>query len=76
MLPRSWLRFSSFRTHNIVDWLAEVRCELKRQGIADYLLIIWDEFTTLLDSTTGKTRLLFRKEVMLPRSWLRFSLGI
>ncbi len=39
----------SFRTHNIVDWLAEVRCELKRQGIADYLLIIWDEFTTLLD---------------------------
>lgn len=39
----------SFRTHNIVDWLAEVRRELKRQGIADCLLIIWDEFTNLLE---------------------------
>lgn len=39
----------NFRTHNIVEWLAEVRRELKLQGIADYLLIIWDEFTSLLD---------------------------
>lgn len=39
----------NFRTHDIVGWLAEVRHELKQQGIADYLLIIWDEFTSLLD---------------------------
>lgn len=38
-----------FRTHNIVEWLAEVKEELKQRGIADYLLIIWDEFTSLLD---------------------------
>lgn len=38
-----------FRAHNIVDWLAEVRQELKAQGIADYLLLIWDEFTSLLE---------------------------
>lgn len=38
-----------FRTHNIIEWLAEVKRELKQRGIADYLLIIWDEFTSLLD---------------------------
>lgn len=37
------------RTHNIVEWLAEVKAELQAKGIADYLLLIWDEFTTLLD---------------------------
>lgn len=38
-----------FRTHNIIEWLADVKRELKQRGIADYLLIIWDEFTSLLD---------------------------
>lgn len=37
------------RTHNIVEWLAEVKDELQERGIADYLLLIWDEFTSLLD---------------------------
>ena len=38
-----------FRTHNIIEWLTEIKKELKERGIADYLLIIWDEFTSLLD---------------------------
>lgn len=37
------------RTHNIIEWLTEIKNELKESGIADYLLIIWDEFTSLLD---------------------------
>ncbi|MBD5550155.1 MAG: hypothetical protein HDQ96_03115 [Lachnospiraceae bacterium] len=38
-----------FRTHNIIEWLEEIKKELKQRGIADYLLLIWDEFTSLLD---------------------------
>ena len=38
-----------FRTHNIIEWLTEIKNELKQRGIADYLLLIWDEFTSLLD---------------------------
>jgi hypothetical protein len=38
-----------FRTHNIMEWLTEIKIELKERGIADYLLLIWDEFTSLLD---------------------------
>lgn len=38
-----------FRTHNIIEWLTEIKKELKERGIADYLLLIWDEFTSLLD---------------------------
>lgn len=38
-----------FRTHDIVEWLKEVKNELKARGIADYLMLIWDEFTSLLD---------------------------
>ncbi|MCM1063037.1 MAG: hypothetical protein NC420_00970 [Eubacterium sp.] len=38
-----------FRTHNIIEWLSEIKKELQERGIADYLLIIWDEFTSLLD---------------------------
>jgi len=38
-----------FRTHNIIDWLTEIKKELQDRGIADYLLLIWDEFTSLLD---------------------------
>lgn len=41
--------FGDFRANNIVDWLTDVKKELSNQGLADYLLIIWDEFTTLLD---------------------------
>ena len=38
-----------FRTHNIIEWLEEIKKELKQRDIADYLLLIWDEFTSLLD---------------------------
>ena len=38
-----------FRTHNIIEWLEEIKKELKQRSIADYLLLIWDEFTSLLD---------------------------
>ena len=38
-----------FRTHNIIEWLTEIKKELVDRGIADYLLIMWDEFTSLLD---------------------------
>lgn len=36
-------------THNIVEWLKEIKVELSERGIADYLMIFWDEFTSLLD---------------------------
>ena len=38
-----------FRTHNIIEWLTEIKQELQERGIADYLLLMWDEFTSLLD---------------------------
>ena len=38
-----------FRTHNIIEWLTEIKKELSDRKIADYLLIMWDEFTSLLD---------------------------
>ena len=38
-----------FRTHNIIEWLTEIKNELKERGIADYLMLFWDEFTSLLD---------------------------
>lgn len=38
-----------FRTHNIIEWLTDVKKELSDRGIADYLLIMWDEFTSLLE---------------------------
>lgn len=38
-----------FRTHNIIEWLTDVKLELQRQGVADYLMLFWDEFTSLLD---------------------------
>lgn len=44
-----------FRTYNIVEWLTEVKNELKRRGIADYLLIMWDEFTSLLDIPASRS---------------------
>lgn len=36
-------------TDNIYTWLAEVKREIKKQGYADYLVLFWDEFTSLLD---------------------------
>lgn len=44
-----------FRTHNIVEWLTEIKKELQDRGIADYLMIIWDEFTSLLDISARKS---------------------
>lgn len=38
-----------FRTHNIIEWLTDVKTELQKKGIADYLMLFWDEFTSLLD---------------------------
>ncbi len=38
-----------FSTENIANWLIEVRNELKNKGIADYLVIYWDEFTGVLE---------------------------
>ncbi|MDD3240422.1 MAG: DUF6079 family protein [Lachnospira sp.] len=38
-----------FRTHNIIEWLTDVKGELSNRGIADYLILFWDEFTSLLD---------------------------
>lgn len=38
-----------FRTHDIIEWLIEIKKELTDRGVADYLLIMWDEFTSLLD---------------------------
>lgn len=36
-------------TEDIVTWLKEAKSELKAKGIADYLVIFWDEFTSLLE---------------------------
>lgn len=38
-----------FRTHNIIEWLTEIKRELQERGIADYLMLMWDEFTSLLE---------------------------
>lgn len=38
-----------FRTHNIIEWLTEVKIELENRKIADYMMLFWDEFTSLLD---------------------------
>jgi hypothetical protein len=35
---------------NITDWLLEVQDILKKKNIADYIVIFWDEFTSVLDS--------------------------
>jgi ribosomal protein S13 len=38
-----------FLHSDISDWLVEVRDELKEKGIADALMIYWDEFTGMLE---------------------------
>ena len=47
ILSRKGIHFS---TKNITEWLTEVREELKKRGIADYIIIFWDEFTGILES--------------------------
>lgn len=42
-------------TDNIVSWLTEVSEELRNQNIADYLVIFWDEFTSLLEITERRS---------------------
>lgn len=39
---------ASFGTSSIVNWLRDVKNQLVQKGIADSLLIVWDEFTSLL----------------------------
>lgn len=36
-------------TPDIKQWLTEVMNELRKQNVADYLVIFWDEFTSLLE---------------------------
>lgn len=36
-------------TPDIKQWITEVMTELRKQNIADYLVIFWDEFTSLLE---------------------------
>lgn len=36
-------------TPDIKQWLTEVMCELRKQKVADYLVLFWDEFTSLLE---------------------------
>ena len=45
-----------FRTHNIIEWLTEIKKELSDRKIADYLLIMWDEFTSLLDIPARRSK--------------------
>ena len=39
-----------FEQTGISDWLVEVEQEIKKQGIADGLIIFWDEFTSVMDT--------------------------
>ena len=38
-------------TENISDWLQEVEQKIEQTGIADGLIIFWDEFTSVIDTT-------------------------
>lgn len=42
-------------TPDIKRWLTEVMTELREQKIADYLVIFWDEFTSLLEITERRS---------------------
>ncbi|MCM1259857.1 MAG: hypothetical protein NC182_02745 [Prevotella sp.] len=44
-----------FGTSSITKWLKDVQHELAKHGIADHLLIIWDEFTSLLSSPESRS---------------------
>lgn len=38
---------------DLTKWLSEVEAEIKNKGIADGLLIFWDEFTSILDTISN-----------------------
>lgn len=40
-------------TGDLTKWLSEVGAEIKTKGIADGLLIFWDEFTSILDTISN-----------------------
>jgi len=42
-----------FTSSNIREWLSEVEKEMVENNIADGLLIIWDEFTSVMDTITS-----------------------
>ena len=42
-------------TPDIKQWLTEVMDELRKQKVADYLVIFWDEFTSLLEITERRS---------------------
>ena len=46
---------SSFGASSVVDWLYEVKCEIANKGIANSLVIIWDEFTSLLSGSESRS---------------------
>lgn len=46
---------TSFGTTSITDWLCAVQKSLKKQGVADYLVIFWDEFTSLLSGDGSRS---------------------
>ena len=39
-----------FEQTSISEWLADVEKEIEKQGIADGLIIFWDEFTSVMDT--------------------------
>jgi len=39
---------------DIVAWLKDVRNSLQKKGIAEYIMIYWDEFTTILDKRNSE----------------------
>lgn len=41
---------SVFEHQGISDWLVEVEKEIENRGIADGLIIFWDEFTSVMDT--------------------------
>lgn len=43
-----------FGTSSITKWLKDVQHELNNAGIADHLIIIWDEFTSLLSTDDAR----------------------
>jgi hypothetical protein len=48
-----------FTSSDIVKWLSEVEKEIAGHKIADGLLIIWDEFTSVMDTiTSGMTNMI------------------
>lgn len=42
-------------TPDIKQWLTEVMNEIRKQNVADYLMIFWDEFTSLLEVTERRS---------------------